>query len=100
MIILSNPDERAEMAKKLYEEGWKAIKLRLHHESIQEDLKTVEKVRLAVGEDMTIMVDANQAQSNVRYQKGVKWDFKRAYETAKELENFDVYWLEEPLYRK
>jgi len=99
MIILSNPDERAEMAKKLYQEGWKAIKLRLHHDSIHEDIKTVEKVRLAVGKGMTIMVDANQAQSTVRYQKGVKWDFKRAYETAKELENLDVYWLEEPLYR-
>ena len=45
-----------EQASELYQEGWKAIKLRLHHDSIHEDIKTVEKVRLAVGKGMTIMV--------------------------------------------
>jgi L-alanine-DL-glutamate epimerase-like enolase superfamily enzyme len=48
---------------------------------------------------MTIMVDANQAQSSGKWQPGVLWDFRRAVETARELEQLDVYWLEEPLPR-
>jgi L-alanine-DL-glutamate epimerase-like enolase superfamily enzyme len=48
---------------------------------------------------MTIMVDANQAQSTGDWQPGVIWDYRRALATARELEKLDVYWLEEPLRR-
>jgi L-alanine-DL-glutamate epimerase-like enolase superfamily enzyme len=99
LIALSTPEERAELAKRLMAEGWKAIKLRLHHESMSEDLRTVEAVREAVGDRMTIMVDANQAQSSGDWQPGVRWDFRRAVESARELEELGVYWLEEPLPR-
>jgi D-galactarolactone cycloisomerase len=99
MILLSTPEERAEMAAKLAQEGWKAIKLRLHHETLQEDIRTVEAVREAVGDRMTIMVDGNQAQSSGDWQPGVLWDFRRAVETARELQRLDCYWLEEPLPR-
>lgn len=61
LIRLSEPSERAEMATRLREEGWRALKLRLHHETVAEDVETVRRVREAVGEDMTLMVDANQS---------------------------------------
>ncbi len=99
MVVLSSPEERAEQASSLQSEGWQAMKLRLHHESIAEDIRTVEAVRDAVGSDFTIMVDANQAQSSGTWQPGVFWDFKRAFETAVELQDLDVFWLEEPLKR-
>ncbi|MBL8229469.1 MAG: mandelate racemase/muconate lactonizing enzyme family protein [Bryobacterales bacterium] len=99
MIKLGTPEERAALAKQLADEGWKAIKLRLHHESMKEDLRTVERVKDATGGRMTIMVDANQAQSSGNWQPGVLWDYARASATAKELERMDVYWLEEPLPR-
>ena len=99
MVVLSTPEERAEMATYLLEQGWRAIKLRLHHEDIREDIRTVEEVRGAVGNKMSIMVDGNQAQSSGDWQPGVRWNFKRAYETAIELQNLDVFWLEEPLAR-
>ena len=99
MVVLSTPEERAEMATSLLEQGWRAIKLRLHHEDIREDIRTVEEVRGAVGNKMSIMVDGNQAQSSGDWQPGVRWNFKRAYETAIELQNLDVFWLEEPLAR-
>lgn len=99
MVLLSTPEERAELAASLKSEGWQAIKLRLHHETIAEDIRTVEEVRDAVGDDMTIMVDGNQAQSSGTWQPGVRWDFQRAYETAVELQDLDCYWLEEPLNR-
>jgi len=99
MVVLSTPEERAEMALGLCDEGWQAMKIRLHHETIAEDIRTVEVVREAIGDDMTIMVDANQAQSSGDWQPGVRWNFQRAYETAVELQDMNVYWLEEPLNR-
>lgn len=43
-------------------------------------------VREAVGDDIALMVDANQA-----------WDAKRAIRMAHRLEKFDLTWLEEPV---
>ena len=96
MVLLSTPEERAEMALRLKDEGWQALKLRLHHESMKEDLRTVSLVREAVGDEMKIMVDANQAQSKGDWQPGVRWDYQRAYETGLELQQLGCVWLEEP----
>ena len=98
-VVLSEPEERAVLATTLKEEGWKAIKLRIHHETIAKDIRTIEMVREAVGDSLKIMVDANQAESIEERPFGVQWDFQRALDTAKELENLNVYWLEEPLKR-
>lgn len=99
MVRLSTPEERADLATQLADAGWQAIKLRLHHPTLREDLRTVELVRQAVGERMAIMVDANQAQSEGTWQPGILWDFRRALETARELDQLGCYWLEEPLPR-
>jgi L-alanine-DL-glutamate epimerase-like enolase superfamily enzyme len=99
MIRLSTPEERAHLASELAAAGWKAIKLRLHHESMREDIRTVELVRKAVGDRMEIMTDANQAQSSGNWQPGVLWTFERAVATARELQRLGCYWLEEPLPR-
>jgi L-alanine-DL-glutamate epimerase-like enolase superfamily enzyme len=96
MIQLSTPEERVRMALQLKSEGWKAIKLRAHYPTLKEDVQLVEAVRKAVGDDMEIMVDANQAQSFGTWQPGVTWDFLRALETARELERLNCLWLEEP----
>ena len=81
------------------QEGWRALKLRIHHATMKEDVATVEAVRNAVGDSMEIMVDANQAQSSGNWQPGYQWDFRRAVETARELQQLNCYWLEEPLPR-
>jgi D-galactarolactone cycloisomerase len=99
MIQLSTPVERARMAVMLKGQGWKAIKLRLHYETMKEDIQVVAAVRKAVGDDMVIMTDANQAQTATGWQAGVRWDFQRALDTARELEKLNVAWLEEPLPR-
>ena len=99
LIRLSTPEERARLVTQLSEEGWTAIKLRLHHLTMKEDIRTVEVVRAAVGDRMQIMTDANQAQSTGNWQPGILWDFRRAVETARELQQLGCYWLEEPLRR-
>lgn len=99
MVRLSTPAERAALAVRLADEGWQAIKLRIHYPTLAEDVRLVEAVRDAVGDRMQIMVDANQAQSSGNWQPGIRWDFRRALETAIELDRLGVYWLEEPLPR-
>jgi D-galactarolactone cycloisomerase len=99
MVLLSTAEERAALASQLADEGWQAIKLRIHFSTMAEDIALVEKVRAAVGDRMTIMVDANQAQSSGNWQPGILWDFRRALETARELDRLGCYWLEEPLPR-
>ena len=98
-IQLSTPEERVRMALQLKSQGWKAIKLRAHYPTLREDVQLVEAVRKAVGDDMEIMVDANQAQAFGAWQPGVMWDFRRALETARELERLNCLWLEEPRLR-
>ncbi len=99
MVLLSTPEERAAQASSLREQGWQAMKVRLHHETIAEDIRTIEVIREAIGDDMTLMADGNQAQSSGDWQPGVQWNSQRAYETASELQDMNVYWLEEPLMR-
>lgn len=99
MIQLSTPEERVRMALQLKSQGWKAIKLRAHYPTLKEDVRLVEDVRKAVGDGTEIMVDANQAQSAGTWQPGVMWDFRRALETARELERLNCAWLEEPRLR-
>jgi D-galactarolactone cycloisomerase len=99
MVKLSTPEERADMAAQLADQGWKAIKLRLHNATLKEDIAVVEAVRARIGDKMQIMTDANQAENPAQWQPGVLWDFRRALETARELERLHCAWLEEPLPR-
>lgn len=92
------PRERAEDAVKFYERGFRAIKLRFHEIDPKKDLALAEAVVRAVSGRMDVMVDANQAT----FQKGDPppvWDFERAANMARALEEMGVYWLEEPLNR-
>lgn len=98
-IQLSTPERTPLLARELLGEGWKAVKLRLHHATLEEDVRTAEAVRGEVGDRMEIMADANQAQSPGTWQPGVRWDLTRAVETARELERLRYCWLEEPLPR-
>lgn len=99
MVQLSTADERAALAVQLADQGWQALKMRIHYPTMKEDLAAVEAVRNAIGDRMEIMVDANQAQSSGKWQPGIQWDYRRALETARGLDALNCYWLEEPLPR-
>jgi D-galactarolactone cycloisomerase len=98
-IQLSTPERTPLLAAQLLEEGWKAVKLRLHHETLAKDVRTAEAVQAEVGDGMELMADANQAQSPGAWQPGVRWDLGRAVATARELHRLRYCWLEEPLPR-
>jgi D-arabinonate dehydratase len=66
--------------------GARAVKMKVGAAPIAEDAARVRTVREAVGPDVKVMVDANCAY--------------RAYEAAqlaKRIEQYDVFWLEEPV---
>ncbi len=68
------------------EGGFRAVKLRIGSERIADDVARVRAVREAVGPDIGVLVDANQAFAP-----------KHAIALARRLEPFDLVWLEEPV---
>lgn len=89
---------RVEAAANLIQKGFKALKLRFNHASLEEDLETVRAVRGAVGRDTTLLVDANQAW-RMAGDVSPRWDFATASNAAAALAELNVLWLEEPLPR-
>lgn len=96
---LRSPARRVEDARRMMAEGYRAMKLRFHAGDPREDLKTVEAIRTEVGDEIAIMVDANQAGVEPGIGGHRPWGFQGALEVARELERLGVLWLEEPLHR-
>ncbi len=93
------PAERADDVRRLRDEGFRAVKLRIHNGTLAEDLAQVAAVRQAIGDEMAIMVDANQADTAEAPLLGPHWTYHRALQTARALADHGVAWLEEPLPR-
>jgi L-alanine-DL-glutamate epimerase-like enolase superfamily enzyme len=78
-------DELVRQAQTFVEQGFKAMKLRLGRPSMQEDVERVRAVRQAIGPDIQLLTDVNQG-----------WAPNDAIRIGRRLEEFDLYWLEEP----
>lgn len=78
-------DELASEAQRFLAQGHRALKMRLGR-SPREDLERVRKVREAIGAEIKLLADVNQG-----------WDEATAIRVGRELEPFNLYWLEEPL---
>ena len=78
-------DELVEEAAALKARGFKAMKLRVGGR-VDEDVERVRAVREAIGAEVALMVDANQA-----------WDVETAKRACKAFEPFGLYWVEEPV---
>ena len=80
-------DGMAEKAVRLVGQGFQAVKMQVGHiGSDAQDVANVRQVRDAVGPDIDIMVDVNMA-----------WTADRAILVGRKLEEFDIFWLEEPV---
>ena len=73
-------------ARELLEGGFRAIKLRLGHPTLEADLEALRAVRGSVGAEVAIMADYNQALSD-----------EEALRRGKALQEHGVAWLEEPI---
>ncbi len=91
-------EQRVEDVLRFREQGFKAVKLRFHNPNWREDLKTLDAVRKAVGDTMTIMVDGNWGWYLPGDQRIGAWDRKTARAVVNALEEYSVFWIEEPLF--
>jgi L-alanine-DL-glutamate epimerase-like enolase superfamily enzyme len=100
-IEVRGPQQRADGIARVQAAGWRAAKLRIHAPTLAADIAQVEAVRRAVGDEFTLLVDANQAQQpgTLQPEEGPVWRYERALATARELQRLGVCWLEEPLDR-
>ncbi|NQU97347.1 MAG: mandelate racemase/muconate lactonizing enzyme family protein [Chloroflexi bacterium] len=78
--------ELAQEMERNMELGARAVKMKVGGASINEDVERVRVVREAVGPDVKVMVDANNAYRH--YQ---------AIEFARKVEKYDLFWFEEPV---
>jgi L-alanine-DL-glutamate epimerase-like enolase superfamily enzyme len=92
------PEERAESALAFQEEGFRAIKLRIHQDFLDQGVATVRAVREAVGDTMDILVDFNQGW-RMPGDVTPAPDRARVQRLSQELSQLGVLWLEEPLPR-
>ena len=79
-------DEVKERATRSIDEGIGGIKIKVGLPDSKEDLRRVTGVREHVGWDVPLMVDANQ-----------QWDRATALRMGRQLEEFNLIWIEEPL---
>jgi len=84
--LSSSRDELQAEARGFLGQGFKAMKMRLGSKDWREDVERVQAVREAIGEDVTLMADANQGL-----------DLGRALQLGRELARFDLTWFEEPV---
>ncbi len=90
--------QMVEVARRMVDLGFGAMKVRFGRPSIDDDLAVVAAVREAVGGALTLMVDCNQGW-RMPWDTAAPWDLETAWAVARRLLDHDVYWMEEPLHR-
>ncbi|MDQ2744637.1 MAG: mandelate racemase/muconate lactonizing enzyme family protein [Chloroflexota bacterium] len=93
---LKKPEARAESALALYAEGFRALKIRIQPHDLAAGIAAVAAVREAVGANMDILVDLNQAW-RMSGDISPSLDAGTVRRVAEELHALGVLWLEEPL---
>ena len=79
-------EEVIEKSSHSVENGIGGIKIKVGQPDRESDLRRVEAVRKSLGDDVPLMVDANQ-----------QWDRATALRMGRALEEFNLEWIEEPL---
>ncbi len=82
---LMSPEQAADEAEALLEQGFRAVKLRLGRATAEEDLAVVRAVRRRLPDTVALMTDYNQALT-----------VTEAIRRGQALEGEGVYWIEEP----
>lgn len=72
-------------AQKALEEGFQAMKLKVGNKQYTEDVERLELLREAVGDQVMLMVDANQ-----------RWSLQESLAFGMAIEPLNIFWFEEP----
>lgn len=93
---LMSSRERVESAVKIAERGFRAIKIRVDRNAVDEGIATVAAVREELGEQLDIMVDLNQSW-RMAGDTQEALEYVQVREIVERLKDLDVFWVEEPL---
>ena len=93
---LKSPEDRAESALAAKARGFRAMKIRIARENVDEGIAAVRATRNAVGDDFDLMVDLNQMW-RMSGDIEAALPLARVQRIAAELSDLGVLWLEEPL---
>lgn len=85
-LLVGSIGEILKSARRMREDGYVAVKLKVGGRAVAEDAGRVRAVREAIGGDVSLRLDANRA-----------WKLGEALEFAREIEGQRVEYLEEPL---
>lgn len=77
-------DKIRQLCREAKAAGWKHIKMKVGS-NLQDDMMRAAVIREEIGEEVRLMMDANQ-----------KWDVPQAIANMKELSRFDPWFIEEP----
>jgi L-alanine-DL-glutamate epimerase-like enolase superfamily enzyme len=69
------------------EQGYRGVKIKVGGPDPSEDIRRVEAVRQVIGPRNKLMVDANG-----------RWNITTALQVGRVLDDYDVYWFEEPIW--
>lgn len=86
-ISVNEPEEMAKDSLETVQEGYQTLKIKVG-KNIELDLKRLDKIRKAVGDDIKLRLDANQG-----------WSVKEAIDAIKKLEDkgFNIEFVEQPV---
>src|SRR5205085_1286938 len=84
-IGIDTPDNMAATAKEFKAKGVRIIKIKLG-KNAGEDIERVKQIRLAVGDDLLLRIDANQG-----------WSFDTAISVLKEIAKYNIQFCEQPM---
>ena len=85
-LLAGSPDEVLEGARRMRKAGYEAVKLKVGGRAVAEDAGLVRAVKVALGENVSLRLDANRA-----------WSLDEAREFARGIEGLRVEYVEEPL---
>lgn len=84
---MNHPDEEVQqVCARAVEQGFRAVKMKVGYPTLQQDVRRIEVVREAVGQDTVLMVDANQTLTTAE-----------AVRRGRVFEDLGIHWWEEPL---
>ena len=94
--VKSGRDRVTELKHRI-DEGFTSFKLRVHAETLAEDLEQIETVRAELGDRYVMGIDANQGWRVAVVADAPTWDLERALAFANRAAELGYAWLEEPL---
>lgn len=80
------PSKLMTEAESYVEAGYKGMKTKIGGLEVTDDVKRVQAIRDAIGDDVYLMVDANKA-----------YTARTAIDIGRRLEELDIHWFEEPV---